>query len=113
MRKLMLGLILILLAVPAWSAPSVNCDGFCYPAGTQVDGFKIKINNGAWVDVAPIVQADGNINFLYDLAPLNLANGDHTGEVKGVNMWGESPTAPFTFKRSALAALTSIRLVKR
>jgi len=100
----------LLIAGPVWSAPFLTCDP--YAADTQVD-FKVRFDGGVWLDVAATVNTDGTRYLRMDVAPVNLASGTHTVEVRAVNMWAESPTTPFSFSKSVPEAPASTRLSKQ
>lgn len=115
MRKVFLVLFCLLLSLlfveSVLAAPFVYCDPF--PATLQVDGFKIRIDGGAWIDVPPAVDGSGGKYIKFDLAPLNLATGNHTGEVLAYNIWGDGEVTPFSFSKGVPSPPASIRLLKQ
>jgi hypothetical protein len=116
MRKYILSVAVLLFAMflgmECSAAPFVYCDPF--PATMQVDGFKIRIDGGSWIDVAPTVdQATGGKYIKFDLGPLNLSNGNHTGELLAFNLWGDGEVAPFSFTKQVPSAPASTRLSKQ
>jgi len=114
MRKYILSVAVLLFAMflgmECSAAPFLTCDP--YAATTGVD-FRVRFNGGAWVDVPATVAADGGRSLKYDLAPLALANGNHTVEIKAVNLWAESPTTPFSFSKDVPVAPVTIHLSKQ
>jgi len=103
--------LLMLLPVMLSAAPFLVCDP--YDQSMQVDGFRVRIDAGAWVDVAVTKDAQGGSYLHYDLSPLNLANGTHAVEVKAFNLWGESQASPFSFSKQALSEPGTIHLSKQ
>jgi hypothetical protein len=109
MKKFLFCFLMILLfCFSIQAAPFLVSD--TYPASTNLDGFKVQIDGGSWVTVPVTVNADGTKQIKYDMAPLNLADGNHTGNVKAYNMWSESATTPFSFSKNVPAAPATLRL---
>lgn len=103
---------MLLISVAAYAAPFVRCNPL--PINLPVDGYKIQIDGGAWIDVGKPTDVDVNGQIkLLDLASLNLTNGDHTGKVLAYNIWGDGEVSPFSFTKSAPMAVTGITLSKQ
>jgi hypothetical protein len=79
-----------------------------------VDGYKIQIDGGTWIDVGKPTEVDSNGQIkLIDLGPLNLSVGDHTGKVLAYNLWADGEVAPFSFRKDVPGIITGIRLTKQ
>ena len=109
MKKLIIAILaIVLMASTAWSAPFLVCD-----CQTDFDGHYELVFDGGTPINADALQYDcptGEVRVNYDVAPLGLADGQHTLTGKAVNVWGESIEVPFDFNKVVPANLLGIGL---
>jgi len=109
MKKLILCVTcVLLLASTVWSAPFLVCD-----CQDDFQGNYVLIFDGGAPIIADALQYDcpaGQVRVNLDMAPLGLADGQHSMEGYAKNVWGESIHVPFDFSKVAPQSLTGIGL---
>ena len=110
MKKLIIAIlaIILMLTTSAWAAPFLVCD-----CQTDFDGDYVLIFDGGTPIIHPAVQNDcpaGQVRVNLDMAPLALADGQHSLEGYAKSVWGESTRVPFDFNKAVPSNLTGIGL---
>ena len=109
MKKLIIAtLAIMLMASVAWASPFLVCD-----CQTDFDGDYVLIFDGGTPIIHPAVQNDcpaGEVRVNLDMAPLALADGQHSLEGYAKSVWGESTHVPFDFFKIVPVNLTGIGL---
>ena len=103
-----LAMAIVLMASTVWASPFLVCD-----CQTDFDGDYVLIFDGGTPIIHPAVQNDcpaGEVRVNLDMAPLALADGQHSMSGKAVNMWGESVEVPFDFNKAVPVGLSGIGL---
>lgn len=100
MKKVFLALAILLVAVPAWSAPFLICD-----PQTGVVGYTLA----GLTEVSVAAQTDGSLK--YDLTA--LGNGTYNVQVAACNVWGCSVASPFAFVKQSPTAPAGVRLLAK
>lgn len=108
MKRLLLALCFVLIAVPVWANPFIVCD-------PQTGVTHYKVTGAAWV-VSPVTaQPDGSIKMDISMAPTGTSNLNFSAcatEWDGIPGEVCSPTAPFSFTRRGIPATsTGVKLV--
>jgi len=107
-RITILAMAIVLMASTAWASPFLVCD-----CQTDFDGNYELVFDGGTPIIAPANQYDcpaGEVRVNLDMAPLALADGQHSMSGKAVNMWGESVEVPFDFNKAVPVGLSGIGL---
>ena len=111
MKILLLAIALIMLPLCAFAAgPYLVCDP--YPASAvQPTGFTCTFDALAPTPIPISTNADGSVQMHFDLAALNLTNGNHTVKCSAQDAWGSSgDSAPFAFTKGVPSPPANIRL---
>jgi len=102
MKKIAILLIsTLLISTVVFAGPFIKTD----PTTSEITHYIVTIDGSA-ATVAAEDLGDGTVRLHYDLAPLNLASGQHDVTVKGTNdFWGlETNPVPFVFNKPATLA---------
>lgn len=88
----------LLISTVVFAKPFLNTD----PTTSEITHYVITID-GATHTVPSMDLGDGTVRLHYDLAPLNLASGQHDATIQGTNdFWGlETIAVPFVFNKPA------------
>lgn len=106
-KKLFIILAIIFMATTVLGSPYLVCD-----CQDNVDYYVITIDSGTPIQ-SPAVETDctgGQKRISLDMAPLNLADGQHSLVGKAANVWGESTPVPFDFSKGVPSTQSGIGL---
>jgi hypothetical protein len=81
-----------LLVMSAWAAPFLICN-----PQTNVTSYMLTFD-GVEQEVGAYDLGDDTVTLHFDLC--DIADGDHTGEVRAKNIWGVSEALPFYFSKA-------------
>jgi len=108
MKKLLIILAIVFMASTAWTAPFLVCN-----CQDDFDGNYELVFDGTISVTSPAQQydcVDGQVRLSLDMAPLALADGQHSMTGKAVNVWGETVEVPFGFNKVVPTNLTGTGL---
>jgi len=108
MRSLILVLSILLFATTTWSAPYLISD-----CQDDFQGDYVLIFDANIQATCPAVQMDcpeGKVRVNFDMATLNLPDGQHSMEGYARNVWGESIHVPFGFSKQVPGNPSGIKL---
>ena len=102
-----LALAIMLMASTAWAAPFLVCD-----CQDDVEQYVLVFDGGTPIIVDAVsTDCTGTQKRLsFDVAPLALADGNHSIEGRAKNIWGESTVTPFDFNKAVPSSGTGIGL---
>lgn len=92
----------VLFALSAWAAPFLTSN-----PQTNVTSYLVTLDG---VEQEVIAQDMGDDTTILHFDLTGLADGDHTGEVKAKNIWGESDPFPFSFNKAIPDSLSVLEL---
>jgi len=107
MKRLILVLAIILMASSAWASPFLVCD-----CQDNVEQYVLIFDEGTpiMVDAVATDCTGAQKRLSFDVAPLALADGQHTVEGAAKNIWGSSAYVPLDFNKAVPVSGTGIGL---
>ena len=107
MKKLIIILAIVLMASAAWASPFLVCD-----CQDNVEQYVLIFDGGTpiMVDSVDTNCTGAQKRLSFDVAPLALADGQHTVEGAAKNIWGVSTYVPLDFNKAVPASGTGIGL---
>ena len=107
MKKLILALAIMFMASTVWASPFLVCD-----CQDNVEWYVITIDGGTPIQSTAVATdcTGGQKRLSLDMAPLSIADGQHSLVGYAANVWGQSTSVPFDFSKGLPSTQSGIGL---